>query len=144
MVKKVKGSGTDPAKLEELEERAEEARRRAEELRQQLDELYTGTTQATIVDSIISGLKEGKRSVEDFADNFKDLMQDALLQAFQTKYLEKEIEKFYDSFANAGVDGNYTAGEIEALRNLYNQMINGAQDDLDAINQILEETVLVH
>ncbi|AOR28719.1 phage tail length tape-measure protein [Formosa sp. Hel1_33_131] len=138
--KKGKGSGTDPAKLEELEQKAEEARRKAQELREQLDELYTGTTQATIVDSIISGLKEGKRTVADFANNFKDLMQDAMLQAFQIKYLEKEIEKFYDAFADAGSDSNYTADEIDALRNLYNQMIQGAQDDLDAINQILEDS----
>ena len=138
--KKGKGSGTDPAKLEELEQKAEDARRKAQELREQLDELYTGTTQATIVDSIISGLKEGKRTVADFADNFKDLMQDAMLQAFQIKYLEKEIEKFYDAFADAGSDSNYTADEIDALRNLYNQMIQGAQDDLDAINQILEDS----
>ena len=138
--KKGKGSGTSPEKLEELEQKAEDARRKAAELKEQLDELYTGTTQATIVDSIIAGLKEGKRSVADFADNFKDLIQDALLQAFQIKYLEKEIEKFYDAFADAGADSTYTADEIEALRNLYNQMIQGAQDDLDAINQILEDT----
>ncbi|WP_142783345.1 phage tail tape measure protein [Changchengzhania lutea] len=138
--KKGKGSGTDPAKLEEFEQKAEDARRKAQELREQLDELYTGTTEQTIVDSIISGLKEGKRSVADFADDFKDLMQDALLQAFQIKYLEKEIEKFYDAFADAGSDSNYTAEEIESLRNLYAQMINGAESDLDAINQILEES----
>ncbi len=137
---KGKGSGTDPAKLEELERKAEEARRKAEELKDQLDELYTGTTQETIVDSIISGLKEGKRSVADFANNFKDLMQDALLQAFQIKYLEKEIEKFYDAFSEAGSDQNYSAQEIESLRELYDAMINGAQQDLDAINQILEDT----
>ena len=65
------GSGTDQAKLEELEQQAEDARRKAVELREQLDELYTGTTETTIVDSIISGLKEGKRSVKDFADDFK-------------------------------------------------------------------------
>ncbi|MEE9408274.1 MAG: phage tail tape measure protein [Polaribacter sp.] len=134
------GSGTDPAKLEELEQKAEDARRKAQELKEQLDELYTGTTQATIVDSIISGLKEGKRSVADFAENFKELMQDALLQAFQIKYLEKEIEKFYEAFADAGSDSNYTAEEISALQNLYNSMIAGAQDDIDAINAILESS----
>jgi TP901 family phage tail tape measure protein len=138
--KKGSGSGTDPAKLEELEQKAEDARRKAQELKEQLDELYTGTTQATIVDSIISGLKEGKRSVADFADDFKTLMQDALLQAFQIKYLEKEIEKFYEAFADAGSDGGYTAEEISALQNLYNSMISGAQEDIDAINSILESS----
>ncbi|MDB0602365.1 phage tail tape measure protein [Tenacibaculum maritimum] len=138
--KKGSGSGTDPAKLEELEQKAEAARRKAQELKEQLDELYTGTTQTTIVDSIISGLKEGKRSIADFADNFKELMQDAMLQAFQIKYLEDAIKVFYDEFALAGEDSNYTAEEISALQNLYNSMISGAQDDIDAINAILESS----
>ena len=137
---KGRGSGTDPAKLEELEQKAEDARRKVEELRDQLNELYTGTTENTIVDSIISGLKEGKKSVSDFAEDFKDLMQNAMLQAFQIKYLEKEIEKFYDAFALAGSDSSYSAAEINALRDLYGTIISGAQDDIDAINQILEQT----
>jgi len=134
------GSGTDPAKLEELAKKIEDAKRKAIELKEQLNELYTGTTETTIVDSIISGLKEGKRSVADFADNFKDLMQDAMLQAFQTKYLEKQIQSFYDAFSKAGADSNFTADEIDSLRSLYNRMIQGAQGDLDAINQILEDS----
>tara|TARA_B110001452_G_scaffold267033_1_gene275491 strand:- start:986 stop:4756 length:3771 start_codon:yes stop_codon:yes gene_type:complete len=134
------GSGTDPAKLEELAKKIEDAKRKAIELKEQLNELYTGTTETTIVDSIISGLKEGKRSVADFADNFKDLMQDAMLQAFQTKYLEKQIQSFYDAFSKAGADSNFTADEIDSLRSLYNSMIQGAQGDLDAINQILEDS----
>ena len=138
--KKGQGSGTDPAKLEELEQKAEAARRKAEELKDQLDELYTGTTETTIVDSIIAGLREGRSSVADFANDFKRLMQDALLQAFQTKYLEAEIAKFYDAFAEAGSDSNYTASEIQALQDFYNQIIDGAQSDIDAINAILEET----
>lgn len=138
--KKGEGSGTDPEKLEEIEQKAEDARRKAEELREQLDELYTGTTQSTIVDNIIAGLKEGKKSVADFADNFKDLMQDALLKAFQIKYLEKEIEKFYEAFSEAGSDSSYTVAEINALRELYDRIINGAQDDIDAINAILEDS----
>ena len=72
--KKDDGSGTDPAKLEELEQKAEDAKRKVTELKDELSELYTGTTQTTIIDSIISGLKEGKNSVADFANNFKELM----------------------------------------------------------------------
>ncbi len=138
--KKGAGSGTDPAKLDELEQKAEDARRKVEELKEQLAELYTGTTHSTIVDSIISGLKEGKSSVADFADNFKELMQDAMLQAFQIKYLEKEIEKFYDAFASAGEDQNFTAEEINSLRDLYSSIIEGAQGDIDAINDILNSS----
>jgi hypothetical protein len=136
--KKGKGSGTDQAKLDELAQTAEDARRKVEELKDQLNELYTGTTAQNIADSIIQGFKEGKKSAEDFANDFGALMQNALLQAFQVNYLEDQIKQFYELFAQAGSDGNYTATEIEALRGFYTTMINGAQDDLEAINAILE------
>ena len=82
MGKKRTGSGTDLAKLEELDQKAKDAKRKVQELNEELDQLYTGTTEMTIVDSIISGLKEGKKSVKDFADNFRSLMQEAMLQSF--------------------------------------------------------------
>ncbi|WP_194767862.1 phage tail tape measure protein [Tamlana sp. I1] len=135
--KKGAGSGTDANKLEELTDKMEEARRKAVEFQEQLNELYTGTTEKTIVDSIIAGLKEGKRSVEDFADNFKELIQNAMLNAFQLKYLDNQIDKFYEDFALAGADSTYSISEIEALKSLYNQILNGAQSELDAINDVL-------
>ena len=138
--KKGKGSGSDQAKLEELADQAEEARRKAQELREELQQIYTGTTAQSITDSIIEGFRNGKLAAEDFADDFGDLMKDALLQAFQIKYLENEVAKFYDEFAEAGEDGKYTSSEIEALRNFYSSLINGAQSDLDAINAILEDS----
>lgn len=138
--KKGKGSGTDQAKLEELAEQAEEARRKVQELREELQQIYTGTNAQSITDSIIEGFRNGKLAAEDFAEDFGALMQDALLQAFQIKYLEKEVAKFYDEFAKAGEDGKYTSSEIEALRNFYSSLINGAQSDLDAINAILEDS----
>lgn len=135
---KGRGSGTDQAKLDELQDKIEESKRAAAELQEQLNELYTGTTHASIVDGIIAGLKEGKKSVADFADNFKDLMQDAMLQAFQTKYLDKALGDFYEQFAQAGSDSEYTPSEIASLRSLYNSIISGAQTDIDAINEILD------
>jgi|GEM_PF-6809585 len=138
VAKKGRASGTDQAKLEEFEKAAEEAKREVEELNEQLNELYTGTTQTTIVDSIISGFKEGKKSAADFADNFKDLMQDAMLQAFEIKFLDDAIGGFYDEFAKAGSDGEYTPAELASLRSFYDSVINGAQSDIEAINEILE------
>ncbi|MDB0600334.1 phage tail tape measure protein [Tenacibaculum maritimum] len=133
------GSGTDPAKLEELEQKMEDARRKAEELKSQLDELYTGTNEQSIVDTIISGLREGKKDVQDFADDIKSILQNALLQAFQIKYLEDEIDEFYKLFSAAGSDQNYTAEELSSLVNYINSIITGAQDEIEAINDVLEQ-----
>lgn len=136
--KKGKGSGTDQAKLDEIAQAAEDARRKVDELKDQLNQLYTGTTASGIADSITQGFRDGKKAAIDFAEDFKSLMQNALLQAFQINYLEDQIKIFYDLFAEAGSDGSYTAAEIESLRGFYTTMIDGAQDDLDAINAILE------
>lgn len=133
------GSGTDPAKLDELEQKMEDATRKAQELKEQLDELYTGTNEQSIVDTIISGLREGKKDVQDFADDIKSILQNALLQAFQIKYLEDEIDEFYKLFSDAGSDQNYTAEELSNLVNYINSIITGAQDEINAINDVLEQ-----
>ncbi|EIJ37770.1 phage tail tape measure protein, TP901 family [Galbibacter orientalis DSM 19592] len=135
---KGRGSGTDQAKLDALEKELEEAKRAVVEFQEELNELFTATTQTTIVDSIISGFKEGKKSAADFANDFKDLMQDAMLQAFEVKFLDDAIGGFYDEFAKAGSDSEYTPAEIASLRSLYNSIINGAQSDIEAINEVLE------
>jgi len=142
IAKKGKGSGTDQAKLEELEQKAEDARREVVELQKELNELFTGTTADSITDSIIQGFREGKRSIEDFAETFEDVMKTAMLNAFQMKYIEDEVAKFYEQFADYGEDGSFSAREIESLRELYASMINGARDDLNAIDDILSSTGL--
>ena len=135
---KGRSSGTDQAKLDALEKELEEAKRAVVEFQEELNELFTATTQTTIVDSIISGFKEGKKSAADFANDFKDLMQDAMLQAFEVRFLDNAIGGFYEKFAEAGSDGEYTPAELASLRSFYDSVINGAQSDIEAINEILE------
>ena len=140
IAKKGKGSGTDQAKLEELEQKAEDARREVVELQKELNELFTGTTADSIVDSLIQGFREGKLAAEDFAETFEDMMKTAMLNAFKMKYIEDEVAKFYEQFADYGEDGSFSAREIESLRELYASMIDGARDDLNAIDDILTST----
>jgi len=140
IAKKGKGSGTDQAKIEEFQQKAEEARREVEALNQELNELFTGTTASSITDSIIQGFRDGYTAVEDFAESFEDLMKNALLNAFQIKFIEDEVGKFYEKFSEFGSDQQFTAREIESLREMYGSMIEGAQADMNAINDILEST----
>lgn len=140
IAKKGKGSGTDQAKIEEFQEKAKEARREVEALNKELDELFTGTTASNITDSIIQGFRDGYTAVEDFAESFEDLMKNALLNAFQIKFIEDEVGKFYEKFSEYGSDQQFSAREIESLREMYGSMIEGAQADMNAINDILEST----
>ena len=138
--KKGKGSGTDAAKLEEFAERRKQLEREALELEAELNEIYTGTSSQSITDSIIEGFRNGKRAASDFADDFGVMMQEALLNNFKINFLANQVEDFYKQFAEAGADGSYSSADIERLRNFYNTLISGAQTDLDAINDILENT----
>ena len=138
--KKGKGSGTDAAKLEEFAERRKQLEREALALQAELNEIYTGTSSQSITDSIIEGFRNGKRAASDFADDFGVMMQEALLNNFKINFLANQVEDFYKQFAEAGADGSYSSADIERLRNFYNTLISGAQTDLDAINDILENT----
>ncbi|WP_437396646.1 phage tail tape measure protein [Flagellimonas lutimaris] len=138
--KKGSGSGTDPAKLEELEQQAEEARRKVVELRNEINELYTGATSTTLADSIIEGFKEGKRSAADFAETFEEMMRNAMFEALKLKYLEKASNDFFDQFgALAGDDNGLTAGDINALRNLAENIFSNSVNELEALDSILKD-----
>lgn len=138
--KKGSGSGTDPAKLEELEQQAEDARRRVEELKNEINELYTGATSTSLADSIIDGFKEGRRSAADFANDFEELMRNAMFEALKLKYLEQASNDFFEQFgALAGDDNGLTAGDINTLRNLAETIFSNSVDELEALDKILEE-----
>ncbi|MHA7829450.1 MAG: phage tail tape measure protein [Flagellimonas sp.] len=138
--KKGSGSGTDPAKLEELEQQAEEARRKVVELRNEINELYTGATSTTLADSIIEGFKEGKRSAADFAETFEEMMRNAMFEALKLKYLEKASNDFFEQFgALAGDDNGLTAGDINTLRNLAENIFSNSINELEALDSILKD-----
>jgi hypothetical protein len=129
-------------RLLELEEKLNSLQSEYTSALNQYGQDLTGITSDSITDSIIEGFRNGKTAVEDFADSFEDMMKKAMLQAFQVKYLEGAVNEFYDSFALAGKDQVYTQTEIESLRDLYSDMIEGAGADIDAINEILDKAGL--
>lgn len=136
---KGEGSGTDPEKLEELQRAAEDARREVTALAQEIDELYTGTTQSSIVDSIVSGFEEGKTAAADFADTFEDLMRQAVVESLKMRYLEKAVDAFFKDFADKAESGDeLSATEIAQLEQSFNNMIAQSARDLEQLNAILQ------
>jgi TP901 family phage tail tape measure protein len=134
------GSGTDPEKIRELQEAAEDARREVLALENEIDELFTGTTSDSIVNALIDGFAEGKKSAEDFAGTFEDLMKQAVLESLKIRFLEKAADSFFKDFADlAESGGGLDAGEIADLRSQFAELINQSNQELDALNQILNE-----
>lgn len=98
--KKGRGSGTDPAKLEELKEKAEQARRKVEDLKDELNELLTGTNKSTIADGIIESLKEAENSVDAFEKTFDNMIRNAILNSFKLNVIKPLAEKWFKKFVD--------------------------------------------
>ncbi|MFQ8804105.1 MAG: hypothetical protein ACLR8Y_01975 [Alistipes indistinctus] len=100
-------------------------------------EAFTGIGFDSLVDGIVNGFKEGKRSAADFADDFEELMQDAVLQALKMNALEVPLRQWYEDFANAAEDENgLTAEEIKQLKAKYESIIRSAADQLEQLEGI--------
>lgn len=104
---------------------------------QSFKEALTGTTSDSIVQSIVDGFAQGKRSAADFADDFQSLMRRALLQSLQMKYLEGPLTDFFNEFAALSEsDGQLTAGEVSNLQSVFNGIIQNANDQFQQIQSI--------
>ena len=90
--------------LKAAKEEGEDLEARTEEFLESVRETFTGTTFQSIVDGIVKGFKEGKRSASDFAASFKDLMRGAVEQALRLMADEK-VRGWYEDFAEYSKDG---------------------------------------
>lgn len=125
--------------LATIEEELEEIESGIYQMTEDLRNSITGTTEDSIADSIINGFREGKRGIEDFAQTFEDMMQTALLQTFENNFLRDKLQDFYTNFADLGEEGEgFSPEDIEQLRTGFNDIITGAQGEIDALNQVLE------
>lgn len=96
-----------------------------------------GITSDSIGDTILDGLKAGKSGIKDFSSSFEDMMRTAILNSLKTKYLEgplKEFQKKFSELSESG--GQLTEAEIEELRNMYADIIEGAKTQFDSLKEI--------
>ncbi|GAA4328588.1 hypothetical protein [Flaviaesturariibacter amylovorans] len=123
--------------LQELKQEGVDIDRMLEENKRQAMELFTGTTETSIADTIISGFQNGLSGAADFASSFEDMMKQAILNSLKFKYLEGPLKDFYAEFAAASEsDGQLTSAEIAALQGMYNDIINGASQQFQSLQQL--------
>ena len=134
------GKLTDEA--QEYYEALKAAKEEGVDLQQQLEQLaedtreaFTGIGYDSLVDSIVNGFKEGKRSAEDFAGDFETLMQDAVFQSLRMQALEAPLRSWYENFA-AFADDGLSQEEIESLRAGFGNVITGASNMLEQLEAI--------
>lgn len=96
-----------------------------------------GTTSDSLADSIIEGLKAGKSGIKDFTSSFEDMMKTAIMNSLKTKYLEGPLKEFQKKFSELSESsGQLTASEIEELRNMYANIIEGAKVQFEGLKEI--------
>lgn len=123
--------------LQKLKEDGADIEQAIENLKKESQEVFTATTTDAIVNSLIEGFKQGKKSAADFADSFEELMQGAILNALKYQTLEKPLQEFYSQFAQLSQSGNtLTSSEIEQLRKQYNDIVNNAAKQFESLQQI--------
>ncbi len=139
-----KGKLEDRAKelfeqLRKLKEEGADIQSQLDELVRQANEIFTGTTSDSIADSIIDGLRNGRTAVEDFAQDMERTLQGAILNAIKYQVLEEPLQELYRQFAAfAESDGELTAEEAEAVRNLYESTVQKAIDTYNQFNDVLD------
>ncbi len=110
---KGKGSGTDPAKLEEFKQKAEEARRKAKELQEQINEIWVGSDKETVINRIIEDLERADAKTKDFEKSFNEMIRNSLMQKFKREAIEGFVDDYFEKFARLADNEGETTHIIE-------------------------------
>ncbi|MDR1332179.1 MAG: tape measure protein [Tannerella sp.] len=122
--------------LRAAKEEGEDLAARQEDWLEEMRETFAGSTYNSVVDSIVSAFKEGKRSAADFADTFNDLMTGALSSALRMMTDDK-MRQWYENFAEMG-EGGFTDEEIAAARESFMAAIEAIGENADVLQKIGE------
>ncbi|MGV0980419.1 hypothetical protein [Empedobacter falsenii] len=100
-----------------------------------LKNAVTGTTSQSIADSIIEGIKSGKKSFADFADDIEGFLRNAILAGMSAKVLEPEMQKLQDLLYEMMGDGVLSEEERKQWQEMYLKLAQDAQQYMDMMNQ---------
>lgn len=110
----------------------------------QLDELedtyrekLTDTSFDTIREEFKSQLLDMKSDAEDFAENFEKMMQQAVVESMMSDAYASRLKEWYKNFANFMSDGILSGSEQSNLKSQWDQMVNDALNERDAIMQAM-------
>lgn len=129
-------SETDQEAIEEWLSAIESVNAEIANLQQQYQQILTGTTVETIANAIAEGFEQGLDSAQVFADTFNDMMKKAIIDAFKRTIITRYLQRFYDYFAQLS-EGGLTAEEINHLALIYQNIINAAETQWEALQSLL-------
>jgi tape measure domain-containing protein len=110
----------------------------------QLDELedtyrekLTDTSFDTIREEFKSQLLDMESDAEDFAENFEKMMLQAVVESMMSDAYASRLKEWYKNFANFMSDGILSGSEQSNLKSQWDQMVNDALNERDAIMQAM-------
>lgn len=101
-----------------------------------LDRLSGGITADSITQSIIEGIKGGKRAFEEFGDDIETIIQDAMLSAMAYEHLDVPVKALVDQFRKDAADG-LTGDEISNFKKGYEAIIKTGVEQVKLVEEAL-------
>lgn len=100
-------------------------------------EKLTDTSFDSVRDEFKDKLLDMESDVEDFAEDFEKMMQQAVVESMMSDTYASRLKTWYRNFANSMTDGTLTGTEQNNLKSQWDQMINDALAERDAIMQAM-------
>lgn len=100
-------------------------------------EKLTDTSFDSIRDEFKDKLLDMESDAEDFAEDFEKMMQQAVVESMMSDTYANRLKTWYKNFANSMTDGNLTGTEQNNLKSQWDQMVNDALAERDAIMQAM-------
>lgn len=108
-----------------------------EELEDTYREKLTDTSFDTVRDEFKNSLLDMESDSEDFAENFEKMMQQAVVESMMSDNYAKRLKDWYKDFADSMTDGTLTGTEQSNLKVQWDEMVNEALAERDAIMQAM-------
>lgn len=100
-------------------------------------EKLTDTSFDNIRDEFKDKLLDMESDAEDFAEDFEKMMQQAVVESMMSDTYASRLKTWYKNFANSMTDGTLTGTEQNNLKSQWDQMVNDALAERDAIMQAM-------
>lgn len=112
-----------------------------EDLLKDFHEALTGISFDSMYDSFVDSLMDMEYSAEEAADNISEYFMKAMISNKIGDLYAERLEKWYTDFAESiSNDGELNEGELDALRNSYNEIVNDAIKTRNEIAQAVGYT----
>lgn len=126
--------------FQDLQSQQEELIKQRASLLDKFYKTFTGTTSDAIADSILNGLKVGKRGVEDFAEDFESIMRTAAAESFSIRFLETQFDQFFEKLGKAAEsEGEFTEKELNDLQRDFNTQVENVSQGYDTMKTFLDK-----